>query len=298
MGVVGTTIVAASGDGGATDSCNITTGTGIYNQNNFPGSSPYVTSLGATQGAEKGGPEIACSGATGGLITSGGGFSKYWKMPTYQESAVASYFSKLSKQPVPGFNASNRAYPDIALQGAYYNVAGEGSMFCCFYGTSASAPVFAGMVSLVNYYRKLVGKPSLGFLNPALYASDGAFTNDITVGNNRIGQCPLGFDTAPGWDPVTGFGSINFAKFKAYFASTSAPTATPTAAPWKPTVAPSAAPSKPTVTPTAAPSKPTVVPTFSPTFVPTFAPTVADFWVNGLTNQNCCLLYTSPSPRD
>jgi len=76
----------------------------------------------------------------------------------------------------------------------------------------------AGMVSLVNSARRAAGKPTLGFLNPALYALHAQFINDITVGENRCVAagaqcCSEGFFAAPGWDPVTGLGSIDFEKF-------------------------------------------------------------------------------------
>lgn len=74
------------------------------------------------------------------------------------------------------------------------------------------------MVSLVNSARRAAGKPTLGFLNPALYALHAQFINDITVGENRCLAagaqcCSEGFFAAPGWDPVTGLGSIDFEKF-------------------------------------------------------------------------------------
>ncbi len=88
-------------------------------------------------------------------------------------------------------------------------------------GTSASAPVFAAVITLITDQRLLSGKAPLGFLNPALYAlharAPAAF-NDITKGNNRCaagapqGQegaatcCPNGFTAGKGWDPVSGLG--------------------------------------------------------------------------------------------
>jgi hypothetical protein len=55
--------------------------------------SKYATSVGATQGPEAGQPEIACSSATGGLITTGGGFSTYVKRPDWQDAAVHAYLN-------------------------------------------------------------------------------------------------------------------------------------------------------------------------------------------------------------
>merc|ERR1712028_239619 len=80
-------------------------------------------------------------------------------------------------------------------------------------GTSASTPVFAGIVSLLNDARLKKGLKPLGFLNPWLYQNADAFT-DVTVGNNRINRRgdPLhyGWDAVRGWDPVTGLGTPRF----------------------------------------------------------------------------------------
>jgi subtilase family serine protease len=53
-------------------------------------------------------------------------------------------------------------------------------------GTSASTPMFAGVVSLLNEAREQKGMKRLGFLNPFLYQNAAAFT-DVTVGTNAIG---------------------------------------------------------------------------------------------------------------
>ena len=82
-------------------------------------------------------------------------------------------------------------------------------------GTSASAPAFAGMVSLLNEARFRAGKKQLGFLSPLLYSMDASNFNDITVGSNRISgmgvRLSQGYDCVKGWDPVTGFGTPSFA---------------------------------------------------------------------------------------
>jgi tripeptidyl-peptidase I len=68
-------------------------------------------------------------------------------------------------------------------------------------GTSASSPVFAGMVALVNAQRLKanLATQGLGWLNPSIYANNGAFVlNDITSGNNKCTAsakacCSIGF---------------------------------------------------------------------------------------------------------
>ena len=87
-------------------------------------------------------------------------------------------------------------------------------------GTSASCPVVAGMVSLVNSARAEQGRPTLGFLNPALYALSSSFVKDVTVGDNCCLTadagfcCEEGFYASAGWDPVSGLGSVDFTKFR------------------------------------------------------------------------------------
>lgn len=108
--------------------------------------------------------------------------------------------------------------PDISLMGAWYLFYVNKAQ-ASFFGTSTSAPVFAGMVSLVNAARAAVGKSTLGWINPALYALSSKFVNDITVGDNNCQTsvtesgdrvcCAQGYKAAVGWDPVTGLGSVN-----------------------------------------------------------------------------------------
>lgn len=71
-------------------------------------------------------------------------------------------------------------------------------------GTSCSAPIFSGIVALINDQLLKAGEAPLGFLNPWIYANPQAFT-DITSGSNPYNKCQ-GFNAAVGWDPVTGLG--------------------------------------------------------------------------------------------
>ena len=85
-------------------------------------------------------------------------------------------------------------------------------------GTSASSPMFAGLVSLLNEARLQAGKPRMGFLNPFLYQNPDAF-NDVTKGTNAIprgeGELKYGFACAKGWDAATGLGTPKFDKLLA-----------------------------------------------------------------------------------
>jgi kumamolisin len=66
-------------------------------------------------------------------------------------------------------------------------------------GTSAVAPLWAGLIALMN---QKLGHP-VGFLNPLLYGSlveTGCF-RDISSGNNGA------YSSKPGWDACTGWGT-------------------------------------------------------------------------------------------
>ena len=77
------------------------------------------------------------------------------------------------------------------------------------YGTSASTPTVAGIISLLNDARLQNNKSTLGFLNPFLYQNS-ATMYDVTAGHNE-GCLPgdIGFYACTGWDPVTGCGTPN-----------------------------------------------------------------------------------------
>eukprot|EP00475_Leptophrys_vorax_P018260 TRINITY_DN2489_c0_g1_i1.p1 TRINITY_DN2489_c0_g1~~TRINITY_DN2489_c0_g1_i1.p1 ORF type:complete len:558 (-),score=141.00 TRINITY_DN2489_c0_g1_i1:36-1709(-) len=221
LGLRGVSIIVSSGDDGAANSAARSTASYCGYYASFPASSPYVTAVGATQGPESGKAEIACSSQTGGVVTSGGGFSKVYAQPGYQKNHVARYFQTArseNRSPVAGFNANGRGYPDVSLLGYNYVVV-IGGKFVLVSGTSASAPVFGALVTLINDARIAQGKRSLGFLNQALYSLDSNVWHDITVGNNKCTAnpnicCNQGFTVVAGWDPVTGLGTPKFQLLK------------------------------------------------------------------------------------
>ncbi|KAA1113583.1 hypothetical protein PGT21_033913 [Puccinia graminis f. sp. tritici] len=221
LGLMGTTFLFSSGDNGVAGNrgvCLSRDGSQsvegkIFNPS-FPGTCPYVTSVGATQvssGKTVQDPEVACFTK----IQSGGGFSNVFKMPNYQASAVQNFFKnhppKISQD---RYNSSmrTRGFPDLSANGANYVVAVEGK-FGLVYGTSASAPVVASMLTMINDARISVGKKPVGFINPAIYSKRfrKAF-NDIKDGTNP-GCDTEGFSAVTGWDPVTGLGTMDFTKF-------------------------------------------------------------------------------------
>ncbi|KAF6238225.1 hypothetical protein HO173_003505 [Letharia columbiana] len=228
LGMQGVTILYSSGDNGVAgngaECCTkakcaggtYNTGkSGTFNPS-FPGTCPYVTSVGATQivsGASVTAPEEACET----VIYSGGGFSNVFAMPSYQSSAVKSYFANHK----PSYTATQynnsqtvRGYPDVAANGANYAVAVDGSI-SLVYGTSASSPTFGSVITLINEQRVNAGKAAVGFINPTLYANP-TILNDITSGGNQ-GCGTAGFTAVSGWDPVTGLGTPNYGKMLPVF---------------------------------------------------------------------------------
>ena len=198
------------------------------------------------------------------VITSGGGFSIYNDLPAYQKKHVEDYFAYVkgkSSDPVAGYSVTGRGYPDISAAANNYNIVNGGELIAVS-GTSASAPVIAAMISLVNAARFKVGGKSLGWVHPAMYEGYQSFVNDITIGKNNCTNayhtcCPQGFEATPGWDPATGLGTLNFRKFKNYMMDLK-PSVVPV-----PSSKPSPSPSyTPTDTPTSS-SLPTMAPTTS-----------------------------------
>ncbi|PCH35494.1 subtilisin-like protein [Wolfiporia cocos MD-104 SS10] len=214
LGLMGITVLYSSGDFGVAGNQNVCLGTNSTGFNpSFPGTCPYVTSVGATQvnpNSTVFDPEGACEQ----VIYSGGGFSNVFAMPSYQQAAVEHY---LANYPPPyssaQYNSSgtSRAIPDISANGANYAVAVQGE-WVAVYGTSCATPVSATMFAAINDARLAAGKAPIGFINPTIYTPKfmDAF-NDITTGSNP-GCGTEGFPAEPGWDPVTGIGTPNFKK--------------------------------------------------------------------------------------
>jgi len=223
LGLRRISIFIASGDDGVANVNARGNKNGCGFAPSYPASCPYITAVGATMGPEKNSDEIACQSDKGGLITTGGGFSTAFDAPSWQKDAIDTYFKTADNLPNKDhFASGGRGYPDISALGHNYPVT-IGGKTAVVSGTSASSPVFAAIITLVNDQRLAAGKNPIGFLNPVLYsdALSGTF-NDITSGNNRCaaGQfrpvcCDEGFYTAKGWDPVTGLGSVDFEKFSA-----------------------------------------------------------------------------------
>jgi subtilase family serine protease len=216
------TLVAAAGDtGSAQQSCN---GSSFIFDASTPASDPLVTGIGGTEPLgntvnNKGTqlttnsymPEAVWNETATGEGAGGGGFSKIYPRPDYQNQVSS---------------AGGRGVPDVAINAAidggvlvnvsYLPTGKQGGPWHIFGGTSASCAEWAGLVALAD---QLAGH-RLGQLNQALYqigpdATSLDVFHDITAGNNafigpnakgRMVSIP-GFRAAPGWDPASGWGS-------------------------------------------------------------------------------------------
>ncbi|KZS94687.1 family S53 protease [Sistotremastrum niveocremeum HHB9708] len=188
LGAAGMSVLFASGDGGVAGSRPRSCNNFVFT---FPSGCPFMTSVGATQGFS---PEVAA------------GFSS----PSYQSDAVNTYLDTAGLLEIGRFNTSGRAFPDVSAQGVNFVIVNGGDVGTVS-GTSASSPVFASIIALINDRLVAAGKPVLGFLNPFLYSKGAAALNDIIIGSNPGCNTP-GFPALIGWDPVTGLGTPNFAE--------------------------------------------------------------------------------------
>lgn len=234
LGLQGISIVFASGDsgvGGPEDDDGNSNGclgdNGQIFTPDFPSTCPYLTTVGATYlpsgGDVNKDEEVAVT-----RFGSGGGFSNIYPIPHYQKDAVATYF-KNHNPPYAHYSSTNnnniganngiynrlgRGYPDVSAIGDNVVIV-TGGLPSLIGGTSAAAPVFAAILNRINEERLAVGKGTIGFVNPTLYANSHVF-HDITEGSNP-GCGTIGFNASEGWDPVTGLGTPNYTKMVELF---------------------------------------------------------------------------------
>lgn len=197
----GQSVLVASGDSGANE-C----GDNQSQQVNAIAASPFVTAVGGTSlkvNINSDGDVISYQDEecwTG----SGGGVSSVFPRPEYQTLAEISQ--------------TGRTLPDVSFL-ADPNKPGFFVVFLKFAriigGTSAAAPVWAGILSLTNQFSKTSG---LGNVNPRIYQLGKIqqsstnprqlFFNDVIVGNNSSASL-VGFSAESGYDLCTGWGSPN-----------------------------------------------------------------------------------------
>jgi hypothetical protein len=188
----GQSFLHASGDGGA-----ITSGIG------WPGDHTNITSVGGT---------VLTTTAPGGSWASettwtgsGGGISTTYAIPNWQQGVNMSANQG---------STTMRNIPDVSMVATNLGVIASNGGLYEGWGTSFSAPLWAGFTALVNQQGAANGQPPVGFLNPRLYTI-GTGTiyslcfHDITTGNNANSGSHGKFVAAPGYDLCTGWGTPN-----------------------------------------------------------------------------------------
>ncbi|HLH68497.1 MAG TPA: S53 family peptidase [Candidatus Dormibacteraeota bacterium] len=220
------TVVAASGDTGATQV--LPDGSCCYRDPvvAWPASDPLVTSVGGTRlrldgaGAREA-PDTVWDepgSVVGGdprttLGASGGGRSRLFPRPAFQDG-------------VAGTVGDHRGVPDISLSAAidgavvvYWSFASDWAQpgYHLLGGTSEAAPLFAGLVAIADQ----LGGARLGWVNGRLYAlaalGPGAGIVDVTIGDNRESfrdeegrwVTVPGFKAGPGYDLASGLGTVD-----------------------------------------------------------------------------------------
>jgi len=206
---VGVTVCCAAGDNGSSDEPPDTRDGQPHAD--FPSSSPFALACGGTKLTGTGttiSSELVWNEGDGpGNGAGGGGVSNKFSRPSYQNN---------SSVPVSPLGNTGRGVPDVAGNAdphTGYRVIVGGQGFPVG-GTSAVAPLWAGLIALLNQSLTGKGGNTVGFWNPLIYgslASTAAF-HDITQGNNDIDGALHKYSAGPGWDACTGIGSPNGAQ--------------------------------------------------------------------------------------
>ncbi|MBT2386513.1 S8 family serine peptidase [Streptomyces sp. ISL-11] len=213
------TVLASSGDGGATD--NTADGEGYYNErvNSWPSSDPLVTSVGGTQlhlndKGERTAPDSVYNDHGAG----GGGQSHVFGRPAFQNG-------------VKSVVGDRRGTPDISMAAA---VDGGAWMYSSYDpaatgwditgGTSEASPLFSGIVALADQ----AAGHRVGSINDALYTLSARSRHDrrtgivdVNDGTNNSYQGVTGYTAVDGYDMATGVGTLDASRFVAALARAS-----------------------------------------------------------------------------
>jgi kumamolisin len=243
----GQSFYASSGDVGS-EACSRISEKATFLSVEDPASQPFATGVGGTSLSALGPPpsERLWNDGTfeeGGAT--GGGLSAAWPMPSYQATAAAALG-------VTNANSSGAPCASPTLCREVPDVAADGDPFTGYVifaedewqvvgGTSASAPLWAAMTSLVDAYPTCRGR-TVGFVNPALYLIAG--TNyagnfhDVSAAspfgyatNDSLTKGKQPFPVTPGYDMTTGLGSPIAPALAASLCAIASPVYTVTVAP-------------------------------------------------------------------
>jgi hypothetical protein len=206
-----------------------------YAHVSYPSSDPWIVSCGGTTLGQYLSPgavtpeqvEYAWNNPEEGSPwgASGGGVSAFFSLPSYQNNAGIPNTINLgiTGHPSETFPTTGRGVPDVAsnasLNSGYAGLhLGGGLIGNPGNGTSASTPLWAGLIAVLNSNAGF----NLGFANPSLYSFPSSDFCPITPlwpdpSNPALADCPAnnstsgapGYPTHAGWNAVTGLGSPN-----------------------------------------------------------------------------------------
>jgi kumamolisin len=179
----GITVAVSAGDQGSTGCRPPVENGGIGKlSTGFPASSPYVTAVGGTQLQLDASNRIKSETVWNDLPygqrgSGGGGQSSWWSRPWYQSGLTLQGDHRL----VPDVSFDADLYPGYSFyfEGSWSGVG----------GTSASAPVFAGGMAIIDQSALRGHQEALGFANPLIYSLariDPSAFSDVTVGSNDV----------------------------------------------------------------------------------------------------------------
>ncbi|MDX3073258.1 S8 family serine peptidase [Streptomyces sp. NPDC088354] len=206
----GVTVVAASGDSGATDTTPNGKDHYPYRVNAWPTADPLVVSVGGTQlHLDAKGDRIAPDSVYNDAGAGGGGLSHVFARPSYQNGVAQ----------VGG----HRGTPDLSMSASLKGGAWVYSSYDpkrvgwdVYVGTSEASPLFAGIVALADQ----AAGHRLGDIHQALYSLYAQSSRNPSTGivdvkdgtNNSFAGVP-GYTAAKGYDLATGVGTIDAARF-------------------------------------------------------------------------------------
>ncbi|QLJ00522.1 Subtilase family protein [Streptomyces misionensis] len=209
------TVLASSGDGGATDST--ADGKGYYKErvNSWPSADPLVTSVGGTQlHLDEQGKRIAPDSVYNDYGAGGGGQSHVFTRPDFQNG-------------VKKVVGSRRGTPDVSMAAAVNGGAWVYSSYDptavgwdVYGGTSEASPLFSGIVALADQ----VAGHRVGDINAALYSlakHKGTGIVDVNDGTDNSYQGVTGYKAVDGYDMATGVGTVDAPAFVAALAKAS-----------------------------------------------------------------------------
>ena len=195
MASQGQSFFVASGDDGAYSG-----GVNFGPHSGPPADCPYLTSVGGTVVTTTG-PGGAWVSEDASWVGTGGGVSAIYAIPTWQAAVDMSRNQG---------STTMRNIPDVAIIGYKVGSVWDNGTVGYTYGTSASAPLWAGFTALVNEQAARAGRPPVGFLNPAIYSlargpNYASCFHDIVSGNNSNKASPTAYFAVPGYDLCTGW---------------------------------------------------------------------------------------------